>query len=405
VRSEDQGALEAYFGKTYRRPRAASLLGVADSTADVGKEVVETAGLDASSKVGAVKKAFRRLSRGARFRTAAWLFLRPHPPLWNNLDALATSVGVDHLNRVEFCRRLSDECYEVVRTYPELTSWVYRRMALLDWILHDRPLDPSRREEAFSLRNGYDECVILSRLDADAAVEEASRLCRAAIAGAANAVVDALADAAGLSANLMIPLPRAVELPLRGAALTNKQRADRLWTHVGEHATRLIVIAESPGANHLGFWVPAITRQPGVRFPGATEAILGNSSAVLKRDLPKLEGASVPLQADWEKYMLNEFTNDLFVSLPIRPPGIANPVAVLNVNVNISNGAEREWYRAYAERWTRRAMDYSWNFVDLALRSLTMSLTRFRTLPPVELGVPSHAALMLPPGADETEPT
>lgn len=218
-------------------------------------------------------------------------------------------------------------------------------------------------------------------------------------------MVDAIADAPGLSANVMVPLPRDVEPQWRGAALANKQRADRLWAHVGEYTGRLVVMAESPRANHLGFWVPAVTKQPGVRFPGATEAILGNASTVIKDDLPKLEGASVPLQTDWENYMKNEFTSDLFLSLPIRPPGIASPVAVLNVNINTGKGAEREWYRAYDDKWTRQAAEYSWEFIDLALRSLRMSLTRFGNLPELELGVPSHGVAMLPAGPQEDEET
>ncbi len=383
----------------------ASVLGLTDTAAEISGEIADAVDIDAAVEIGFVKRAYRRGTAGIRFRTAAWKFLRPQEPHWDDLKALAKSVGADHMNLPAFCGRLRDECNEIVREHSDLKRWVCRRLALLDAVVVSRKLDRSRRDEVFALRNALSDCTELLVTDPAEATYLSENLCQAAILGAGNAVVDAIAEVAGLNANLMFSVPCGYRVSGSAERLANQDRADRLWQNVGDHTHRLVVLAESTGASHVGFWVPVIPSGPGVRLPGATEAIAGNASLVLKEDLPPLRGFSHQMESDWEAYMQREFNHDLFLSLPVRVPGRSTPVAVLNVNVNVRQETKRHWYRAYGAYWTRQAEEYAWEFLDLALRGMMLVAQRSAGMPALDCGVPRPAAAMLLPASTEvTEP-
>lgn len=399
MRSHDETGLVAYFEKHHKRPWGAGIMGLADTAASAGTEIGEALDLaEVSKTAGILRRAYRRGTLSRRFRTAAWKLLRPTTPHWNDLRKLAETVGLDHLPFASFCSRLAEECKETARNHPELAQWVYRRMALLDSVLVRRTKDKNRRGVEFQLRNALDDC---RQLDIPAAIEESTTICQEALIGVGNAVLDAIGEAAAFSVNVMVPL-RAEQMPdwsANPAALNNQRAANELWRHVGPHEQRLVVLEETRGASHIGFWVPVFPKRPSLRLPGATEAIGGNASLVMKSDLASLEGFAAELHEDWERYMTRVFSNDLFLSLPVKPPNSATAVAVVNINIDTKAGHERDWYRTYHPSWTAQAEDFAWDFLELALRAMTICSRRHVGVQQLDCGVPRYEVGMLPPSA------
>jgi len=194
-----------------------------------------------------------------------------------------------------------------------------------------------------------------------------------------------------LSANLMVPFSGDVEFP----ANENWTRATDLWAGA-DASKRLVVVGETEGSAHAGFWVPATRGEGGAVLPGAPTAYVHlEGDAVFKDDLPHLTGFGERIEARWRSYMLDGFRQKLFVSVPLRAPnGVGGYIAPAVLNVNADAQDVTRWKRAYHREWLALVGERVQPFVEIAMTSWLITLNHER--PDARLGTGSEAWDTLP---------
>jgi hypothetical protein len=198
---------------------------------------------------------------------------------------------------------------------------------------------------------------------------------RHAMEAAAIAVAKALgAENSGVSANLMVPVSGAAEWMPTPEIRRNGDRSRALWAGLNSE-NRLLIVAQTAGAEHVGFWVPlARAERGGPWLPGAPTAFRhGRGDAVFKEDLPPLSGFPDAVAARWKAYMITHFAQRMFVSVPfVAPKGGpgASRVVVSVLNVNVDAADLTGWRRASHPEWLKVARDRSRPFVEIAFEAL-----------------------------------
>jgi hypothetical protein len=384
----DQRGLETAFDRLVARPRWRPWLKAFDKGAS---STLQISGV----KIGPILSIFRDMTEGGRYRSAAWNWLRPNKPCpaLCDLGMVQANAGLDHFPRQEFAKRLVDNCRAVARDQTQLARWVRCREAALEFAATPPGDLPAELADGqVFLRRELTRATLLSLSDPKAAAAVAHSIARNAMNGAARAVNHVLgSDGSSLSANLMIPVHRAVTVPIGLAPnAANALMAETLWSGV-EADVRLVIVAETQGSNHAGFWVPVAKGQGGEVLPGATRAFLHREGdVVFKDDLPPLRGFSLDVERKWMGFMNQEFNHQLFVALPFRAPdgagGHAVP-AVLNVNVETSDVGR--WGRAHHPEWLATARCRAQPFIEIALGALLVRLHVTRN--PLALATGSEA--------------
>lgn len=332
------------------------------------------------------------LPRGARIRFASYLWLQPHHPAraLADLPNLQRAVNLTDEHLTTFAASVRDSCMEVLRTgkNDDLELWIYNRAVLLDFVIDGPPEFRSELQQAaIGLRSALDSALLNTALakltgnvDLDAQVcASATDILSQAMRGAALTVNDVLGPSGcPHNANLMIPV-RSKDDSLRHTSDLHNENwavAERLWAGMPRHSQRLVVVAESDDAQHLGFWVPIVRGSAQEELPGGTAAFHNMvGSAVFKEGLPELIGFPSVITDRWRAHMNGDsFQESLFVALPFvvaQPPTGAPEVrAVLNVNA-IPPQAEG-WRRGYHREWLETARNRVAQFLEIACKALVI---------------------------------
>ncbi len=356
--------LRVYFERYVSRPLIGRLVGGAE-----GEPEVKTAlgPLSLALKLPLVN----RLARDQAFRYAAWLWLRPNHPSWEDIDSLKARVG---LEKFAFAPGLKAVVLEYLREHEALRLWIERRVALIE-LTTDAPTESFEdlQHTAFALRRELFHAVtILNRGDRTNARALAIQIARSALLGAGQVCMRVLGkNGCPFSVNLMLRTrlePAAFHFKPGTLESINAQNAAALWR--GIQAKHALIIAEEAGEpEHTGFWVPLKVGENGDYLPGASQAF--NSmigSAVFKNDLPPLDGFEKSVEDRWHGHMRAAFQERLFVSLPLTAPSdgqTSRVVAILNVNAE-PDLASDGWRRAYHNAWLAIAKDRVAQFVEAA---------------------------------------
>lgn len=345
--------------------------------------------LDAGIKAGPVsigkfRELFRGLTSAGRFRYGAWRWIHPTPPYLDLADvaSLQRAAGLDHLERSLFVHRLEDVLKEMIRDHPQLTLWIQRRLALLNHSGSPSKLSQDLEDLAFRLRFSLAQAISAAPINPGEAANLADDICFDALGAAAEAARQVLGKGGcRFSANLMVPAP----IKDRGgpgftpttAAENNARIAADLWEDLSRSSEScLVIVAETMGADHLGFWIPLRRGDGGKALPGAPTAYFGlEGSAVFAEDLPPLEGFTKTLERQWHAYMGRQFREALFVSLPLVVPadeGGRKTIAVLNVNADPP--PDDGWRRAYHKEWLAEATARVGAFIEIALYAINVGM-------------------------------
>ncbi len=376
-------ALKEHFKDAVRRPRWWPWLGALDEAIKVDIKVGPV-------KLAKFREVFRKLSEGGRYAFAAWRWLRPNTPCpgTGEVPGLQVLAGLDHLNPQDFAKRLIERCKELIRQHPRLERWAQYRIAALDFLAYPPTRPPSELPDAaISLRNLLMRAHHLHYVVPDVAQRLAQMTVVTAMKGAANAAVQAFGcENSAVSANLMVPVSTSSPFAPTDVARVNAAHAEELWLGLSSDR-RLLIVAETPGSNHRGFWVPLVRGDGGVWLPGAPTAFgQQEGHAVFKDDLPPLKGFGQAVESRWKAYMMNHFQEQLFVSLPFRAPDGLGYVTLGVLNVNVDAREIRPWFRAYQPEWLHVARDRVRPFVEIALWALLVMLAGMDDAPRLDTG-------------------
>lgn len=393
--------LELYFKANIPRPGWRPWFRAIESiplTPDAADSAPKLGGL--RKALGRLRKAFRSATADARFRFAVYYWLYPFEQevnLETGLLFILKQAGLDHLKEKQITAAMLQESDRILREHPALTNWIRDRSALLQFLIREeRP--PQFQRALFHLRNQLIRVVNLLWQDPTTAVELADELIDKALRGAAQVVHAELGgDAPGpLNASLMLPFQEpeavvdylaAVDVPAR----QGKDRADQIWKPLPRAPrTHLVVVAETVGHEHAGFWVPVVDGDRGARVPGAPAAFENHvGSCVFRHDLMELDGFPEDMNARWRTHIRERVRGRHFVSLPFvvdHQEGFGK-VALAVLNVNADPPAGDEWYRALHQVWLERARDAAAPFVEIAFYAVLAKFAVLRVSDSTEPGL------------------
>ena len=355
--------LRTYFDNYVDKPFVGRLVGGVEGEPE-GKLTV------GPLSVGLKLPLINRFARSQAFRFAAWLWLRPNHPCWDDIDSLQNRVG---LEKYAFAPTLRTMVLELLREHEALRLWIERRLALLEF----RTNAPTNGFEdlqhtASLLRRGLLHALkIVDRGDRVNAMALANQIARDALLGAGQAAMEVLGQGGcPFNANLMLRIrlvSNTVHFESGTIASRNSDGACALWDGIrARHA--LVILEEAGEPEHAGFWAPLASGTNGEYLPGASEAfgsMIG--SAVFKNDLPPLRGFETATENRWHGHMRSAFRERMFVSLPLTVASEGQPKRVLAVlNVNAEPSSEDGWRRAYHRQWLAVAKDRVAQFVEVA---------------------------------------
>lgn len=209
-------------------------------------------------KVGLPKELWRGVTRSMRYKFATWKWLQPNEPCrtLRDLPQVQEAAGLDHVDRQTFATRLIDACKEIIRLHPELRRWVEYRIAALEyWADPPKPTDRRLVDSADTLRNTLWRTQHRASQDPARGLFRLEQVAYQAMHAAAISVTQALGVEGGsrVSGNLMVPLSTFDWIK----AGENWNAAARLWDGL-DTSKRLVIVAETEGSTHTGFWVPTV---------------------------------------------------------------------------------------------------------------------------------------------------
>jgi len=301
-----------------------------------------------------------------------------------DVERIRLESGLDYIDLKSFVEKLKEVYRDLENDHPRLQLWLWRQAALLDYLQ-----DPPKGVSFDLLEADLSLGVVLNqaRRKLSSATDEAQeKTIRQEVRQVSEKVLsDALETAAQATSRLLGPKTEDclfwanLMLPVSSQYLDssffmgdptgqrNKKRADQLWKHTSQELSKvLVVVAETSGKNsYFGFWVPVYSDS--VILSGSPTAYQKyEGSAVFKDDLPlfskEIQMLQVPqkilmLQVEaLQDYMMYDFEESLFVSLPFSLNSGKKVPAVFNINV-IPKGKPDGWRRAYHPVWLRETRD------------------------------------------------
>jgi hypothetical protein len=343
-----------------------------------------------SVKIPLPLKAIRPFVGSFLLGAAARRFLRPSLRQLTRQDVgrIRQAVGRADLSDRVFAEKLRDRCVELEESHPPLSRWIRRQIALLDIFIAPPPeMTSDTVRAAIGLRQGLFQATAVLPVSPTAALNLAEQIIHDALRAAALATCSVFGGECQVSANLMIPIKADGHLgpyPSHSSAAASHARVEGLWRSM-KVDRRLLVVGETKGAGHQGFWVPIASSSDGDELPGAPYAYRRMSpNAVFKDDLPPFVGFSEEIGEKWRQYMKEHFSERLFISIPLLVPdsarsGTGSMVAAV-LNVNASPGMGDAWYRAYHEEWLNLAQGRVAQFAEIALYAFLIKANAERAL-------------------------
>jgi hypothetical protein len=312
-----------------------------------------------------VKHAFT----SSGFYHAAWEWLQPKDPVLaeDELAALQKRCGLSTYTSHEFLGRLREECIAIVKKNPGLFRWGQKRISILEfeisesvrtnlWLSDFREELHDRIVEAASLINGLPE-------EADQQLSEISKLALLGVSQTAQHHLGKPNSKCRVSANLMVRVENPLQLLVSTharfqLAKRNSKLASDLWRDLDVRSGHLMIIDETEGSNHIGFWVPLTSGQNGEAIPGAP-----------------LDGFSRAVSERWQTYIRDNLNAQMFVSLPIFSRadkgviGGSSTNAVININADPNDDG---WMRAHHSRCLQHILESIAPFAEIAWRALVL---------------------------------
>jgi len=325
---------------------------------------------------GVPERLLHWVSRRERARLAAERWLRPNPLLaLNDLARLQEDCGFSGVHFVAFCGSLYRDCSDFAEAHEPLRLWILKRVSLLEAVFTPiPPMSPQLADVATALRRELGFVGSAFVATPHIAAQSASHMCSMALSAVAHVVADVFrcGSPCRVSANLMLEGRRwhtPHSHPEHAVIERNQHRAATLWGDFDDEQNRLMVVAETTEAAHVGFWVPSAAAADDCAIPGATLAhrdLIGSS--VFRDDLPVVPCMNQQLFDEWSRYMSTTFQDDLFISLPIRVPSaeLGRRTVLGIVNINVSFTDERGWRRAYHQEWLERVLDRVGPIIEIA---------------------------------------
>jgi hypothetical protein len=325
--------------------------------------------------IGKLKALVKSFTHGRAIRAAAWHWLNPiRDSDLNTVDVIRRTLGLEHLSESELCRYLIHECRKVQHDSPRLQRCIEARIADLRYRTEGAGVGVSNAiAQEFSIFQRMLVTVALAAKNPDQrTIGDAHDLVENALALTAAALRNVLDDAhererqSLFQANLMIPLRFNGDVRDAPSALGEfanypaASAATQLWQGMTGTVSRLlVVIAETGGAGHMGFWIPDLVNGSGEFLPGAPRALaLGTAQAVFNEDPPPLPLGNNVVAAKWRDHLRgqgkNSFRGSMFVSVPVLSRQDAYRVTSAAV-VNVGVVGERIWPRAYSKYWLESA--------------------------------------------------
>jgi hypothetical protein len=351
-------------------------------------------------KVGIGKDFFLKLTEGSRVNFAAWHWMRPNQPVLglDRFAGLQKDAGLDHMHQQILAKQLIARIQHTIQQHPPLQYWGESRIALLAFVAttHKPPPDElSRSEKALRFRNT--DAYGLYGYDAGRARSNAETILGTAMESAAYAVADSLQESGNIKANLMIRTKDTFSDELGSPYAENSALANALWAGMSLER-RLLIVAETMGANHRGFWVPLVQGEGGAWLPGGPEAWARRiGCAVYKDDLMPLSGFSEALQYRWKAYFAERFGERLFVSLPCLAPDVRGGSIVLGVlNVNVEAADVSGWRKAMHREWLELARKRAEPVVEIAFYAVRLMFMGVPNTPVLDTGSDTWNRLPVP---------
>lgn len=338
-------------------------------------------------KISKFHEFLRGLTENVRYRQAAWCWLFPHNPCYGitHLSSIQQRARLDHVERLAFLRRLNDFCLEVQHGHEKLGRWIAMRQALLDYELSppkslSQHLRDTERDLRFSLVIAMN--LLWQQQDLIAAAKEARGIAQAALEAGASAACDVLGKGnCRFSANLMVPAFIADEkgpgYSPNSTARDNAEKAQDLWSHCRLEDRCLVIVEETKGGNHIGFWLPLIRGDDDSDLPGASSAYFQmEANGVFKDDLPPLKGFSRHLADHWHAYIRKALNEKMFVSIPlaVTDPQTGGKKVIAVMNVNADPHLHDGWRRAYHREWLLAAQSAAEDFIEVAYLALLIRM-------------------------------
>jgi hypothetical protein len=386
-----KATLEEYFGRAVRKPWWCPAMRGPNGDVNV---TVPIKGIPV--KIGVPSGFWRALTESFRYGFAAWRWLRPNEPchVLRDIEQIRVAAGLDHVDLRTFAVRLIEAIKETMRLHPQLRRWGELRIAALDYLADPpKPADQGLSDLAVTLRNALWRAHHLAWHAPERGLNMVDDVLAQAMQAAAISATQALGieGSSCVSANLMVPFSQLDSF----VPNENWETASRLWEGL-DSSKRLVIVAETEGSSHAGFWVPLVKGEGGAVLPGGPTAHVHlEGDVVFKDDLPPLKAFGERVEARWKSFMMESFRQRLFVSIPFRAPNGAGSYiapAVLNVNADANDLAR--WRRAFHREWRAVARERVQPFVEIAMSAWLIMMNR--SAPEARLDTGSEAWDTLP---------
>lgn len=313
------------------------------------------------TNIGVIKKVIKSFVQDYAVKRAGWICLDPERQLKaEDIPELRKVLGLEYLGMEEFVNLLMTRCSETKIDLPRLSNHIDARIAEIEYVIQSKRTDEIRYLREI---HPYSEMLQLATYafakDINLAAEKARLVNTKALAALGSHATAILSKTIHnnedlvWSANFMIRVDNNNQAFSHLSGLDGWQDAERLWSSFswGTNNNKFVVVSETAGSGHSGFWIPDIWPDGDNSLPGAPEAFhSGEAQSVFVDDPPKLPGAGEVQQKIWEQYMKKKF--HLFMSFPIITPlGLHDRAVVGIVNVDVKSGGN--WSRAYSKSWLR----------------------------------------------------
>lgn len=349
-------------------------------------------------KISIPKKIWRVITQPFRVKRAAIAFI--HRSVGDDKDGKQNLIeardlnGLDHLDIDVVAKQLIVACRKIQPEYPKLSEWIANRIALLE-IFVETPYqvrDSQKERELLARTLTFELAIANGGGISDEKLNQAiDKLLRESLDDSARAALEAMnldPKEIRYSANLMWALESedAFSSWLNSAAVLSKSKdvinrstiANNLWkTDFPKVNRRLVVISEFNGDNHEGFWVPADPPSSSHRtLPGAPSACqLKRGTSIYVSHLPSLIefGYSESLHTQWSTYLTDNFSKEMFFSIPFLLPKDSKDwecPLVLNVNADLTNASREDFMKPMLKEWLKRGEEASRNSLETAFYAL-----------------------------------
>ena len=336
------------------------------------------------------ERFYLRWTREVRFQHAAWRWIAPvdgAPLGLKDLNRTQLVSGLRHYPPGQpFVVELQKWVQEAKRNHAPLSDWIDSRLALLD-VVAGGPMPATSNELlAVATAVGIEINRAAFCLGRKGTLEEVSSLATPMLENALHACGRAVLELVCVEGHcppgkvtMMLPCPNNDTVPLTTPlASANAARASSIWSMCSGAQDRLVVVAETGGLRHQGFWLPVFDNASRRQVPGAGVAFQSQAGdTVYLHDIPEIDDVRVSpaTVGAWKAYLKDSVDELLFVSLPLVLPGSLRPHTAAIINVHLSPPHLREhrcWHRLRHDEWLHAATQRIAPFAQLAFTAFAV---------------------------------